>query len=59
MTVCCFHHAGFFLGLSFDPEDGGDMLIFSGLHWLISQKMWKTGVSTEIRTDHLPRITLG
>jgi hypothetical protein len=23
--VCCLLHAGFFLGLFVDPEDGGDM----------------------------------
>jgi hypothetical protein len=37
----CFQ-AGFFLGLFFDPENGGDMfflLTFNGLHGAISQKI--------------------
>jgi hypothetical protein len=37
-------HAGFLLGLFFDPEDGGDVppkrrLTFNGLYGVISQKI--------------------
>jgi hypothetical protein len=38
-------HAGFLLGLFFDPEDGGNMFLqnfrftFNGLHAAISQKI--------------------
>jgi hypothetical protein len=44
VLATCFH-AGFLLGLFFNPEDGGDMffrnvgLTFNGLHGLISQKI--------------------
>jgi hypothetical protein len=39
---CCLFHAGFLLGLTFDPEDGGDVssicpLTFTGPHGVISQ----------------------
>jgi hypothetical protein len=35
----CFH-AGFFLSLFFNPEDGGDIFLRNvGLHGVISQKM--------------------
>jgi hypothetical protein len=26
-SACCLLHAGFFVGLFFDPEDGGDMFL--------------------------------
>jgi hypothetical protein len=44
LPATCFH-AGFLLGLFFDPEDGGDMFLrnvrmtFNGLHGVISQNM--------------------
>jgi hypothetical protein len=31
-------HVGFLLGLFFDPEDGGEMLTFSGIHGIVFQK---------------------
>jgi hypothetical protein len=42
-SACCLLHAGFLLGLSLDPEYGGDMFSktsvdFNGLHGVISQK---------------------
>jgi hypothetical protein len=39
---CYVLHAGFLLGLFFDPEDGGDMLYlltFNGPHGVISQEI--------------------
>jgi hypothetical protein len=27
VAACCLHHAGFWLGLLFNPEDGDDMLL--------------------------------
>jgi hypothetical protein len=42
---CYLFHVGFFLGLFFHPEDGGDIhhqnvcLVFKGLHAVISQKI--------------------
>jgi hypothetical protein len=44
LLVTCFH-TGFLLGLSFDPENGGNMflrnvgLTFNGLHGIISQNI--------------------
>jgi hypothetical protein len=44
-SACYLLHAGFLLGLYFDPEDEGDMfpakclLTFNGLHGVISQKI--------------------
>jgi hypothetical protein len=40
--ICCLYHVSFFLGLLFDPEDGGHMflpeLIFVGLRAAMPQK---------------------
>jgi hypothetical protein len=46
-------HAGFLLGLFFDPEDGGAMLLqyISGLHSVISQKM-DLFITTAVRPSH-------
>jgi hypothetical protein len=41
--------AGFLLGI-FDPEDGGDMLTFNGLHGVISQKI-VLFITTAVRTS--------
>jgi hypothetical protein len=42
--LATYFHAGFLLGIFFDPEDGGDVppkrrLTFNGLHGVISQKI--------------------
>jgi hypothetical protein len=40
--------AAFFMNISFfDPEDGGDMLIFDGLHGVISQEIGLFITTTE------------
>jgi hypothetical protein len=50
-------HAGFLLGLFFDPEEGGDMflpkrlLTFSGLHGVISHEIARF-ITTAVRTSN-------
>jgi hypothetical protein len=54
----CFH-AGFFLGIFFNPKDGNDMFIrnvgwiFNGLHSVISQRQVTTAVRISNRTSPL------
>jgi hypothetical protein len=55
LLATCFH-AGFLLGLFFDPEDGDDVplkprLIFNGLHGVISQKI-VFFITTAVRTSN-------
>jgi hypothetical protein len=53
-------HAGFLLGLFFDPEDGGSIFIpkrpltFNGLHGVISQKIYLF-IITAGRTSNLTK----
>jgi hypothetical protein len=37
-SACHLLHADFLLGLFLDPEDGGNMFLFNGLHGVISHK---------------------
>jgi hypothetical protein len=36
--ACCQLQGDFLFGLLFNPEDGGNMFTFNGLHSVISQK---------------------
>jgi hypothetical protein len=38
LYACYLFHAGFLLGLCFDPEDWDDVLIFNRIHRVIAQK---------------------
>jgi hypothetical protein len=60
LLATCFH-AGFLLGLFFDPEDGGDMflqnvLTFNGLHGVIFQKI-ELFINTAVRTSNPADVT--
>jgi hypothetical protein len=55
LLATCYH-AGFLLGLFFDPEDGGDVppkrrLTFNRLHGIISQKT-VFFITTAVRTSN-------
>jgi hypothetical protein len=56
-SATCFH-AGFLLGLFYDPEDGGDDVLskrrftFKRLHGIISQKI-ELFIITAVRTSNL------
>jgi hypothetical protein len=55
-SACYLVHAGFVLGLFFNPEAGGDMflwnwLTFNRLHGVISQKI-ELFITTSVRTSN-------
>jgi hypothetical protein len=49
--TCCLIHAGFSLGLFFDPEDGGDILSRDG-GWLAADYMCVISQTTVLSANH-------
>jgi hypothetical protein len=49
LLAICFH-TGLLLGLFFDPEDGGDMLTFSGLYGVTTEET-VIFITTAVRTS--------